>query len=146
MERERAAILRAALLACAPGRAHSLDFITSVCSVEARLDSIASTTEGSGEGAEHDHSRSGLSSQRSAGSVFRYGDGRDRERRLNHSDGEAERFYRDLQRRQVKVRVGIEATGHARWFVSIARWSPEEAESKALRSDEQLADRRDETG
>ena len=38
------------------------------------------------------------------------------ERRLNHSDGEAERFYRDLQRRQVKVRVGIEATGHARWF------------------------------
>ena len=68
------------------------------------------------------------------------------ERRLNHSDGEAERFYRDLQRRQVKVRVGIEATGHARWFVSIARWSPEEAESKALRSDEQLADRRDETG
>jgi transposase len=38
------------------------------------------------------------------------------ERRLNHSDGEAERFYRDLQRRQVKVRVRIEATGHARWF------------------------------
>jgi transposase len=38
------------------------------------------------------------------------------ERRLSHSDGEAERFYRDLQRRQVKVRVGIEATGHARWF------------------------------
>ena len=38
------------------------------------------------------------------------------ERRLNHSDGEAERFYRDLQRRQVKVRVGKEATGHARWF------------------------------
>jgi hypothetical protein len=38
------------------------------------------------------------------------------ERRLNHSDGEAERFYRDLQRRQVKVRVGIEASGHARWF------------------------------
>jgi hypothetical protein len=37
-------------------------------------------------------------------------------RRLNHSDGEAERFYRDLQRRQAKVRVGIEATGHARWF------------------------------
>ena len=38
------------------------------------------------------------------------------ERRLSHSDGEAERFYRDLQRKQVKVRVGIEATGHARWF------------------------------
>ncbi|WP_433970071.1 hypothetical protein [Tunturiibacter gelidiferens] len=38
------------------------------------------------------------------------------ERRLSHSDGEAERLCRDLQRRQVKVRVGIEATGHARWF------------------------------
>src|ERR1700730_16632652 len=55
-----------------------LDFITSVSSVEARLDSVASTTEGSGEGAEHDHYRSGLSSKRSAGSVFRYGDRRDR--------------------------------------------------------------------
>ena len=33
------------------------------------------------------------------------------ERGLSHSDGEAEHFYRDLQRRQVKVRVGIEATG-----------------------------------
>ena len=38
------------------------------------------------------------------------------ERRLNHSDGEAERFYRALERTQVRVRVGIEATGHARWF------------------------------
>src|ERR1700692_3054796 len=42
------------------------------------------------------------------------------ERRLNHSDGEAERFYRDLERRQVRVRVGIEATGHARWFERVA--------------------------
>ncbi len=38
------------------------------------------------------------------------------ERRLNHSDGEAEHFYRALERRQVSVPVGIEATGHARWF------------------------------
>ena len=36
------------------------------------------------------------------------------ERRLNHSDGEAEGFYRDLKRRQVRVRVGMEAIGHAR--------------------------------
>ena len=34
------------------------------------------------------------------------------EHRLNHSDGEAERFYRDLEQMQVTVRVGIEA-GHA---------------------------------
>jgi hypothetical protein len=28
------------------------------------------------------------------------------ERRLNHSDGEAEKFYRDMQRRGVQVQVG----------------------------------------
>jgi hypothetical protein len=36
------------------------------------------------------------------------------ERRLTHSDGEAERFYRGLSGR--RVRIGIEATGHSRWF------------------------------
>jgi transposase len=41
------------------------------------------------------------------------------ERRLMHSDGEAERFYRDLKESGVRVRVGIEATGHARWFERI---------------------------
>jgi hypothetical protein len=38
------------------------------------------------------------------------------ERRLNHSGGEAEKFYRDLQQRGVSVRVGMEATGYSRWF------------------------------
>ena len=36
------------------------------------------------------------------------------ERQLNHSDGEAERFYRDLQKRGIRVRVGMEATGYSR--------------------------------
>ncbi len=31
------------------------------------------------------------------------------ERQLLHKDGEAERFYRDLKKRGVSVRVGIEA-------------------------------------
>ena len=44
------------------------------------------------------------------------------ERQLRHSDGEAEKFYRDLKAKGVKVRVGIEATGHARWF---ERWLAE---------------------
>jgi transposase len=35
---------------------------------------------------------------------------------LNHSDGEAERFYRELKLPGVSVRVGIEATGYSRWF------------------------------
>jgi transposase len=38
------------------------------------------------------------------------------ELRLEPSTGEAERFYRELQRRGVQVRVGIEASGHTRWF------------------------------
>jgi transposase len=38
------------------------------------------------------------------------------EQELNHSDGEVERFYRDLQRRETRVRVGMEATGYSRWF------------------------------
>jgi transposase len=35
---------------------------------------------------------------------------------LNHSDGQAEKFYRDLKQRGISVRVGMEATGYARWF------------------------------
>ena len=33
------------------------------------------------------------------------------ERKLDHSGGEAEKFYRELATRGVSVRVGIEATG-----------------------------------
>ena len=66
------------------------------------------------------------------------------ERRLNHSDGEAERFYRDLERRQVRVRVGIEATGHARWFerllaeLQFELWIGDPAEIKAARVRKQI--------
>ena len=42
------------------------------------------------------------------------------ERRLGHRE-EAEQFYRQLQVRGKKVRVGMEASGHARWF---ERFSP----------------------
>ena len=35
------------------------------------------------------------------------------ERRLEHANGEAQEFYRKLR---APVRVGIEATGHTRWF------------------------------
>jgi transposase len=38
------------------------------------------------------------------------------EQELKHSDGEAERFYRDLQQTGISVRVGMEATGYSRWF------------------------------
>src|SRR3989442_4076161 len=37
------------------------------------------------------------------------------ERKLGHRE-EAEQFYRQLKVRGKKVRVGMEASGHARWF------------------------------
>ena len=37
------------------------------------------------------------------------------EKRLGHRE-EAEEFYRDLAAKGIKVRVGMEASGHARWF------------------------------
>ena len=42
------------------------------------------------------------------------------EQRLKHSGGEAERFYRDLKEKGFSVRVGMEATGHARWSRALA--------------------------
>jgi transposase len=71
------------------------------------------------------------------------------ERRLNHSDGEAEKFYRDLKQRGVSVRVGMEATGFARWFerllaeLGIELWIGDAAEIKTKRVRKQKTDRED---
>ncbi len=39
------------------------------------------------------------------------------ERRLSHC-AEAEQFYRELKQRGIVVRLGMEATGQSRWFIS----------------------------
>src|SRR5437660_2971921 len=71
------------------------------------------------------------------------------EQELNHSDGEAERFYRELKQRGVGVRVGIEATGHARWFerllaeLGFELWIGDPAEIKAKRVRKKKTDRED---
>jgi transposase len=71
------------------------------------------------------------------------------ERQLNHSEGEAERFYRDLQQRAISVRVGMEATGYSRWFerllaaLGIELWIGDPAEIKSKRVKKQKTDRRD---
>jgi transposase len=71
------------------------------------------------------------------------------ERRLNHSDGEAERFYRELKQRGVSVRVGMEATGYSRWFerllaeLGIEVWIGNAAEIKTKRVRKQKTDRQD---
>ena len=71
------------------------------------------------------------------------------ERRLNHSDREAETFYRQLQLPGVHVRVGMEATGYSRWFERLLAelgfevWIGDPAAIKAKRVKKQKTDRKD---
>jgi hypothetical protein len=70
------------------------------------------------------------------------------ERRLGHQE-EAEKFYRDLATRGVQVRVGMEASGHARWFerllgeLKFELWMGDAAKIKAKRVRKQRTDRLD---
>ena len=71
------------------------------------------------------------------------------ERRLNHSSGEAEKFYRELAARRMRVRVGMEATGYSRWFerllaeLGIEVWIGDAAEIRTKRVRKQKTDRND---
>jgi transposase len=71
------------------------------------------------------------------------------EQQVNHRDGEAERFYRDLKQRGIRVRVGMEATGYSRWFerllaeLGFELWIGDPAEIKAKRIKKQKTDRND---
>ena len=71
------------------------------------------------------------------------------EQELNHSDGQAERFYRDLKQRGICVRVGMEATGYSRWFerllaeLGFELWIGDPAQIKAKRVKKQKYDRED---
>jgi transposase len=71
------------------------------------------------------------------------------EQELNHSDGQAEKFYRDLQQRGICVRVGMEATGYSRWFerllaeLGFELWIGDPAGIKSKRVKKQKTDRKD---
>jgi len=71
------------------------------------------------------------------------------ERQLGHSDGEAERFYRELKQRGIRVRIGMEATGYSRWFerllaeLGFELWMGNPAEIQAKRIKKQKTDRND---
>src|SRR3954447_8242096 len=71
------------------------------------------------------------------------------EQQLKHSNGEAEKFYHDLKVRAVQVRVGMEASGHARWFERLLAelkyelWVGDPAQIKAACVRKQKTDRRD---
>jgi transposase len=70
------------------------------------------------------------------------------ERRLEHPE-EAEKFYRDLRARARSVRVGMEASGHARWFerllgeLQFELWIGDAAEIRTKRVRKQKTDRQD---
>jgi transposase len=70
------------------------------------------------------------------------------ERPLQHRE-EAEKFYRDLAAQGLKVRVGMEASGHARWFerllaeLNFELWIGDAAEIRRKRGRKQKTDRQD---
>lgn len=70
------------------------------------------------------------------------------ERRLQHRE-EAECFYRELASRGVAVRVGMEASGHARWYEDLLKelqfelWIGDAAEIQTKRVRKQKTDRQD---
>ncbi len=70
------------------------------------------------------------------------------ERRLEHPE-EAEKLYRELAAQGKKVRVGMEASGHARWFerllaeLNFELWIGDAAEIRTKRVRKQKTDRQD---
>src|ERR1700726_1397452 len=70
------------------------------------------------------------------------------EQRLGHSEG-AEKFYRDLAAQGIEVRVGMEASGHARWFerllaeLNFELWIGDATEIARKRERKQKTDRQD---
>jgi transposase len=71
------------------------------------------------------------------------------ERRLNHSDREAEKYYPDLALRGISMRVGMEATGYSPLFerllaeLGIEVWIGDAAKIKTKRVRKQKTDRQD---
>ena len=70
------------------------------------------------------------------------------ERRLDHREA-AEQFYRELKQRNVAVRVGMESSGHSRWFegllgeLQFELWIGDAAQIRSKRVRKQKTDRQD---
>src|SRR5881275_1425121 len=71
-----------------------------------------------------------------------------KEARLHHPEA-AERYYRELAEQQVQVRIGMEASGHARWLerllaeLQFELWIGDAAEIRTKRVRKQKTDRQD---
>ena len=70
------------------------------------------------------------------------------ERRLAHRE-DAEQFYRELKQQNLSVRVGMESSGHSRWFERLLHelgfelWIGDAAEIRTKRVRKQKTDRQD---
>src|SRR5215472_11696816 len=70
------------------------------------------------------------------------------ERRLQHRE-QAEQFHRELKQRNLAVRVGMESSGHSRWFERLLQelgfelWIGDPAEIRTKRVRKQKTDRQD---
>jgi len=70
------------------------------------------------------------------------------ERRLEHRE-QAEAFYRELKQQNLEVRVGMESSGHSRWFERLLHelgfelWIGDAAEIRSKRVRKQKTDRQD---
>ena len=70
------------------------------------------------------------------------------EQRLAHAE-QAEQFYRELQQRNLAVRVGMESSGHSRWFERLLHelgfelWIGDPAQIRTKRVRKQKTDRQD---
>jgi len=70
------------------------------------------------------------------------------ERRLGHRE-QAEQFYREQKQQSLGVRVGMESSGHSRWFEGLLRelqfelWIGDAAEIRTKRVRKQKTDRQD---
>jgi hypothetical protein len=70
------------------------------------------------------------------------------ERRLEHTEG-AERFYRDRHAHGIEARIGMEASGHSRWFEELLSelgfelWIGDAAEISTKRVRKHETDRQD---
>ena len=114
-----------------------------------RINFGCSTTKAREKGAEHDDYRRRLPPELQTIAFWVEETGECGEQELNHRDGQAEKFYRDLKQRGIGVRVGMEATGYSRWFerllaeLSIEIWMGDPAEIKAKRVKKRKTDRND---
>ena len=96
----------------------------------------------------NDHYRSRFSPRVSANRLVDTDTGEFHEKRLTHRE-EAEKFYRALAGAGQKVRVGMEASGHARWFerllaeLQFELWIGDAAEICTKRVRKQKTDRQD---